>query len=411
MNSSSVKRSPRLVTVLAAGMLLLSASALASCGGAKAQLSPDFASARTRGLAMLPVKAPADINEKRIQYLEQAVLLALKSRGYTVVDPDLVKQICKDSTCADRSQLFSRYGIEALAEFEVKSVSRINFALGYYNTIDGTLKLINKSGTPLVTVDNTERERGGLVFNSGQVLEGLIDGVKNFGDDSFNKLADKFTRSVVAKLPEATGELTDKERNPVVIGNVDLKTLRPDVYQVCADATPASQTAVIINRYRSNLREVSSGKYCGIYRLDAALGAPNNLLVESRSPFGVATRREVFLESDPLCSLDGKLRFDKKPDSVALSISCEAPKDNGGAGKAIRCVNEKGQLCTAAKFYVYRSNAEVGPFEKIAELRNTSWSEALKPDRKQDQAFYQVVAVGDGNSFSSPGTSTPSTAQ
>lgn len=359
--------------------------------GPKVTVSPAFESQKPKLVAFLGSNAPEDIRKERVAYLTNAVRSAVQGRDYLLLDDSVVKKICPTAECPDRKQLAERYGVQAFLTLNVESVSRNNFGVGYWNSVHGILSLSQPTGEALLAIDHSEREQGGVVFQSGQVLQGIIEQVNNSGDDSFNKLADKFARTLALKLPKAPASAAPTPLT--VAGNetdlemVDIRQLRSEVYEVCARSNSGSAVSILMNRQRTNLRPVAPSRFCGIYRLQRKTGTPGSITVEARSAFGAVQRREIALDLPTLCNLDGRVALKRQGDKRMLLLSCVA------IGKqSVPC--SAGQVsCPVEKLLVYKAPAESGPYEKVVELRTPNWTDARGKD-----AFYRVVAINSGSS-------------
>ncbi|MCB0360737.1 MAG: hypothetical protein KDD44_13910, partial [Bdellovibrionales bacterium] len=160
--------------------------------GPTLHLSPSFEKVKPVRLAVLPIKHPETLRQQRIAYLENTLLLALKNEGYSLLDPAIVQRVCQSDECEERSALLTDFDADALVQLDLNDIIRSNFGLGYYNTIVGTLRLNGPQGTTLASVQHQESERGGIVFDSGQVIQGIREQIENNGDEAFNSLAQKF---------------------------------------------------------------------------------------------------------------------------------------------------------------------------------------------------------------------------
>lgn len=374
----------------AKALIILLGVMVVGCGP-KVTVAPEFESAKPKLVAFLGTIAPEDIRKERVAYLANAVRSAVQGRDYLLLDESVVRKICPTAECPDRKQLADRYGVQAFLTLRVESVSRNNFGVGYWNSVKGVLSLTQPTGAELLAIDHSEREQGGVVFQSGQVLQGIIEQVNNSGDDSFNKLADKFARTLALKLPKAPASAaptaTTAVRNETDLEMVDIRQLRSEVYEVCARSNSGSAVSILMNRQRTNLRPAGPSRFCGIYRLHAKSGTPGSITVEARSAFGAVQRREIALDLPTLCNLDGRVALKRQGDKRMLLLSCVA------IGKqSVPC--SAGQVtCPVEKLLVYKAPAESGPYEKVVELRTPNWTDARGKD-----AFYRVVAINSGAS-------------
>ena len=355
--------------------------------GPKVTVTPAFEASKPKLIAFFGAIAPEDIRHERVAYLTAAVKSAVQGRDYLLLDDGVVKQICMSPECPERQKLVELYGVQGFLTLSVGSVSRNNFGVGYWNSVQGTLAMTLPSNENALTIEHSEREQGGVVFQSGQVLQGIIDQVNNSGDDSFNKLADKFARTLSLKLPKAPASSTPvlSAATDADLEMVDVRQLRNEVYEVCARSKFGSSVSILLNRQRTNLRQVEPSRYCGIYRLARKGAAPGSITVESRSAFGGIQRREIALDLPTLCSLDGRVAVKRQGAKSTLLLNCLAI-----GRQSFPCAGGQ-PSCPVEKLLVYRSGSESGPYEKVVELKGASWTDARGKD-----SFYRVVAINSG---------------
>lgn len=260
---------------------------LTACSGL-AKLTPEFEKAPPKTLALLPLNTKNDINRERAEALYKLVGQELRNRGYLLLDNQLVTKVCRSSPC-EVAPFFLNYQTDAVVEVQIQSISQNNFVAGYYNTISGSLDLSNKMRVSLAMVTHTESESGGVLLQSGQVIQGIIDQIEHTGDDGFVLLAQRFARSVANKLPMTTGE----SQNAPLINSISSKQQNKELVKICASSTQGMLASLIAGKVRSTLRETTPGNYCGIFRKDSLLSQARNLDVEVRTPFGASSRKNV----------------------------------------------------------------------------------------------------------------------
>ena len=278
--------------------LLLCSLSAAACGP-KVSLSPDWDKSHMHVLALLPATAPESVRKERVQYLQNAVASELRNAGFYLLDEGVVARICNQSGCPQRVILADKYGVDGFVEVSVESNSRNNFGIGFYNEVSAQLQVKNNRNETIATVTHTQSKRGGLVFQSGQIVEGIKEQYNNFGDDGYNLLADKFAQTAVSKLPSSTdgeGAIAEAdERLKASIVRVNTVNLQNGVYEICLEGTANAIASLVVRRIRSNLREVRRGYYCGIYSTDAGVSNDEDLNVELRSVLGNPARQTFSL--------------------------------------------------------------------------------------------------------------------
>ncbi|RIL11122.1 MAG: hypothetical protein DCC75_02960 [Proteobacteria bacterium] len=330
-------------------------------------------------VALLPADYPSGIRKERIDLINDLARSELQSGGYTVLDRNIVNTTCLDSGCSQRAELVKRYGVEGFFKVEVESISRNNFLAGYLNSIDGSLNLSGSDGREIFEVSHIETERGGLLFNSGQLFQGVISQVKNSGEDaSFGNLASRFVRTIVNKIPLEKPSPQQTASAELKIGEIKQEKIGPLLVQLCAAGTAGQSASLVINRVKSNLREVAPGNYCGAYNV-YDLGQDPQAVVEMRSALGATARAQAALNLPNECTLDSGVELvrENKRNKLLLAGSSQAP---------------------ASRFVIYRSEDKSGPFQKVAEVKSASWTDRAAAGGE----FYQVVCIDSSGKRSLP---------
>jgi hypothetical protein len=370
--------------------LLLTALTLTGCG-AKVDVSPDFKEDEIKKVALLPTKYPSGVRKERVDFIREALTAELKNNGINLLDDAVVQKVCSSPDCPERTTLAETYDVEGFLDINVDSASRTNFVAGYYNTISGELTLTSLEGKELFKVDHTERERGGFVFQTGQVIQGLISTIKNAGDDSFNNLAAKFVRTIATKVP-LKQSLEESGSGALELAQVDVKETKPLVYEVCANASRGVIASLVISKQRTTLRETTPGRYCGLYELSTFQGS-SDISLELRSAFGDVVRKDLALGNLKPCSLSKRVVIAKSGNQSQLKVLCTRV---GGASS--ECI-ENLELCESSRLVVYAAPDSTGPYQKVATISKPVWP---IPGKGVKKAFYEVVAVTEKGARSMP---------
>jgi len=384
-----MKRHPFYSALLSASLVLI-AQVLVACGPtARVKLPPN--TALPTHLALLPSDFSIDIPKERIELVRGAVLSELRNRNFIVADDKIVNSTCSSPKCPEMSRLAKDYLIDGFATLKIESFSKTSFLAGYYNELAGSLSVSDRSGKELIAIDHTESERGGLIFNSGQVIQGIISQVNNSGDAAYKELSSQFAKTIVEQLPapEVSASSTTPESLDVVINSADASWSSPTSYTVCVNGTPKSLAAVIVDSQRASLREIKPGRYCGAFSsLVAPASANGSTFVELRTAYGYSERKAITLPTIAPCELDNRI----KPAQSDLAVSCSVVGDdlsraNSGCSKEL-------PLCKADKIVLY--SAATNSFSRAAESRRST---IKLPDPK---GSYEVVAIGAGGIPSVP---------
>jgi len=311
-------------------------------------------------VALLPLLTQADIARERLDYLRAALSRELRGSGYTLLDDRIVLAVCSDQTCPERQKLMSEYGVSRFLQLEVNSIDRADVLAAQYTGVSGVLRLRDAQFNELLAIDHLETQRGGLLFNSGQILQGIISTVEDSSDGGFKNVADKFATVVVGQLPRPATQATQRaEAIEVAIDRTNTSSLGNGRYQLCVDGTAGATAALVVDRIKSPLREVGHGKYCGNFLLAGLANSESHLSVELSSPFG----------STAVAALAGGAYFVCDPTSLLqhsddqITVSCsECPPQ-----------------CSNAKFEVYQASA--GVFSRLRSLRVNQSVKLSTPER------------------------------
>jgi len=354
----------RTLNSLLIALTFLPLFSLTACGPSL-QLSVPKEKIMIQTVAVLPVESPSDVRRERVSYLRSTLLSDLGASGFIVLEDSIVQRICSTPECPQRSELVTRYGVDGFVKLKISSIYRANVIAGYVNTISGEAALIDRSNSVVATVTGTENEKGGLLFNSGQVFQGLkstVDNLENTGDDGFNRLAERFVKGLVAKLPTPPGKEVS-EATEVHITAVDVRGLEEGRFEVCVNGTPNSLATLLINRTRSTLRAINPSRYCGAYLLSGLIQPNTKVTAELRSAYGNSVQKDLPVEPFLICDPTGVVK------SVAggrLAVSCDSSEQS---------CRERLPQCKKAKLWVYRSEGTAGPFRKAGFiLPDKGWS-------------------------------------
>jgi hypothetical protein len=344
-----------------------------------------------------PADYSVDIPRERIDLVHNALTQELRNQKFLVVEDSLVQSLCSTPTCPERESISKQLLVDGFVTLRLSSFSKNNFIAGYYNQLTGDVAITNATGLELIKVSHTESDSGGVLLESGQVIQGIISQVKNSGDDVFESLAEKFAKSVVETLPPAqtTARAMKPEGAEVTLLSAQSEWKNSDALSVCAKGTPHSFAFLYTAGVLSPLRESSPGEYCGIFSTIALSSQQQRTFIELRSAFGSSVRRDIALPVTPPCALANRLSYSPTGTFGRVSLACASVgKDssllNSGCTDAI-------PQCSAEKLVVYASRSPAGAFSKITEINSSS--AALPPIAENEVT---VVAVTKGGIYSQP---------
>jgi hypothetical protein len=343
-------------------------------------------------IALLPANTAIDIPKERIDLVRNSVLSELRNRGFVVADEKVVSSICSTPACPERTQLSKEYLIDGFASLSIDSFSKNSFLAGYYNQLAGSLSVVDRNGRELIAIDHTESERGGLIFNSGQVIQGIISQVNNAGDAAYRELSSQFAKTIVSQLPAATNtsNTVESEALEVVIRSATAQWSSATSYTVCLVGTPNSIASVIVGSQRTSLRETNPGRYCGAFSPLVAASTSGSSFVELRTAYGNSVREAINLPSAVPCELENRLLFAQN----TLNVACSSI--GGDISRVDSGCSQKTPLCKAERLVLYTADAKLGAYKRAAEARQSSIR------LPEPGATYEVVAMGIGGISSTP---------
>ncbi len=375
---------------------------LVSCSNSKINVSSEFKETKPRLIALLPIKSTLDLRDARVTLVEQQIRSELKLRGYTLVEDAVVRKICSTYDCPEVAKLFSNYGISAYVQAEIESFSRNNFGLGFYNNISGNIKFLDRNGKELLKVARSEKEKGGLLFQSGQILQGLKEQFNNSGDDAFNLLAEKFSRELLRGVPAYDNQAAGSDDlAPSKLELVSMDEIKPQLYKICARSSNGSLVNLVYKRERVSLKNNSSGLFCRVLWLNDSALSDNKIFLEARTPYGDVVRKDLTFIDEPLCQFDDKTTLTKIPNKNELSLSIECKAKENKPGVLLFC-QDSNKTCAIKKLVIYHSDSEIGPYTKFIEINKLD--KFILPKQPGLKKYFQIVTIGRGENYSLPFT-------
>lgn len=333
---------------------LISCAFLSACGPT-AQIKPGFSDLHIATLAILPVIDKSELPQDQVATAFVGIGQELRNAGFLVLDDAVIQRVCPTMPCAEEKKLFSEYLVDATVQLTIESKTQANVLAGYYNDISGSLALVDKNGQELARISGTEREKGGLLFNTGQIFQGLISQSRNEGA---TKLLNAFFRKLVAQVPAPSAlDTRGAEATMVDIKSVDTRITGADEREICLSATPRSLAYLVFGRVKSNLQEVSPGRYCRQFFLNASFGE-TDAEVEVRSPFGNSVRTSIALADTPDCNLDQRVALNAASGKQTITFSCPA------SGKQ------------PVRYLIYKSENDIPKFSKVDEVSSMTWTDS-----------------------------------
>ena len=381
--------------------LLCLTLALLSCGPAVVS-NPNLAKKQIVKVALLPVTFETETSRERVLALDNLLRAELEGSGFQVLERANSEKMCSEGGCSKDPEkladLFGQYQLDSAIAVRLRAPTSANILVGNFYRLSATLDLLDTRGEILLKVQYAESEKGGLIFNSGQIVEGLRTTQLSGDKSKFSRVAGQLAKELVLALKKeiaAQSQVVD-QRAPLssVAGQrtptIDRVELRPaklkGSYRLCADGTSNSGASAKLGKESFDLRETASGKYCAVFPLGWILGAGEQISVTFRSPFGEISTRNVDGKLLGLCDPKVGVQYDALRGT--LSRSC-----NGA-----QCFGELAS-CRDSSFVVYSASEPSGNFRRLGEVpvRGT-----LTLNSKGGASIFAVVAVSKSGAISTP---------
>lgn len=290
----------------------------------------------------------------------QASLLPLQSETPLARETEAAVQESIAGALRNRGFLLSRGGSEGGAQIQVEidSFSRTSGLIGHVNTIGGVLTVRDSNSQVLVKTRHSEVERGGLLFNSGQVLKGLKSEVSNLGKDNFEQWIDRFADGLARSLPRPTKSTVEQLGERPEIKQASLQKVDQQ-FQVCAEGSPMMSARVRASTLELPLGELSEGgRYCALLPdyVDAVEVAAGT--VEITSPFGLSARSPITTSLQATACDVQALQGTLSKGALMVVPLCSARSANCGSA----------QSCAAERYRLYQIDPS-GAFAVIGEFQ------------------------------------------
>lgn len=250
---------------------------LTACTSTQVLVKPTRDSLPAR-VTFLPVEVETDLTREHLETVTRSAIASLRNRGYLV----------SESTAFVANQPSVVLAIETLRRDTVLA--------GHVNIITGRLRFQDAQGNILAENKHTESERGGLLFNSGQVLKGILSEINNQDDRSFDDWIERFTNRLARSLPEPD-LAAEQQLTPPEIQNI--RTSRAAQGQRVCFVGPADHLATLrVGSTTFPMREIASrSEYCVLLPLRLLTGEnTNSAAVTLLSPFGLRATAAIDLQ-------------------------------------------------------------------------------------------------------------------
>ena len=331
--------------------------------GPTIQINSAFEERAPKKLAFLPVIKDQPIEPRKVSAIKAALKVELESKGFLFISDSIVESLCSNKECPERQKLFSEYNTDALVRLRLLDVSRNSFGIGYTNTIEGIVTLSDARDTILVQAEHSESERGGLLFDSGQIVRGLRDQIQSGGETYFKNLARGFARNLVHDFPTPSGT-NQTQSDAITVSDVSISPFGFGFQKICSKGTPGKDGAITFGRVRSSLREISVGTYCAIVSIPANIRMAS---ISLSSPWGSSAQQQVQVPPIAQCNIKKHLQIQKLATGSKVTLSCASLK-NARTGACNDMIS-----CSEYSLHIYRTNELPSPFSKLKQSGSSSW--------------------------------------
>lgn len=373
--------SRRLLPLLTLALLLA-----AGCGSPEVVLEERWDQRPPLTVAVLPF-APPDTDEDtldEVDFIRGKLAAELQTKSVVVLQPGWVDRrleslgIAPDEVGAqDPARLAEGLGVDAVLFGEVEAIRNVSPLIGYYRSISATLRLVASDGAPLWRVEHTERETGGLIANTGQVLTGLIEQIENSSNLTFVQLAESWAVKVTERIPATSGQ--DLTRLQALVAPPEIEAFSASgggapgaLVRFEMKAAAGLDTCVRFADGRElSLREGPEGVYRASYKIGPG-DAVGMVTAIAHTPYGSEGRRSLETPIEPSSALRPPTGLGAEVAGDGVSLSWE-----GAAG--------------ATSYRVYRSDASSPIPTLVGETRELRY---LDRGVEADVTYrYAVVAV------------------
>lgn len=352
---------------------ILLALLLTACGP-KVKISTEHGQ-RLRTVFVLPPSFKSKIAREKIEYINSAFSRNLVANGFQVSSPQLLERVCPEGLCPDIKNLAAQTDSDIVARITVSDITSANILAGYFQSISGSAEFFDRNGKEVAKVQYTQRERGGLIFDSGQIVQGIRKTVGKLQDSSFTNLADKFVATLVAKLPPPGGKL---EVLDLDFGKSSVESMGDGKYLGCVESSNAASANLQYGKTSIPLRPAGPKKFCAVFLLDLSNNKDGpHWIINLFGHYGET--KSALLGQVPL-------------------YDCPTDRAVKRSGKTVRLLPNF-ENCQKLTFLIFEAANAEGPFILRGSLSKPGSSLTL---RYANTGVATVVVVSDELGYSSP---------
>lgn len=252
-------------------------------------------------IAILPTETDSELSTDDINTIDSIFKSKLQEKGFNILDQDIVMLSCEDKTCREGIKKISKeYAPDAFVKLKLGTTVNSNFVIGYYNHLSGEMHFLDQDISDIFYVESTESERGGVLFNSGQVLQGLKDTLDDWQSKPIIRMSEKFFDSLNKVIPSPTNSLGTASQNDDI--EFWFENHNQGQTKACARSSKKGKATLLINQHVVHLRPLNltvskkdKFEYCTVIPFDKLKESANSLYAEVRlvSDFGDGINKDI----------------------------------------------------------------------------------------------------------------------
>ena len=243
-------------------------------------------------VALLPTEGPVGVRAERVERTREMVQNELKNKGVLLVEDRIVDRVCSSPACPEWKTFFDKYHVDAVSSLNLDTVSGGDFYLGRYSTISGTIDFRRTDGQLFYKTEHTTRQAGGLLLNTGAVVQAVKTLSDSFQDSTFDPLAAKFARDLLNEVEFGKNDAVRASSEKLSIGDVSVKEVSAIRSKLCVQGTPSNLMSISSRSLVSDLVEVSPGSYCAVYP-SRNIPMIEQYSAQLRSPSGLSVTKQL----------------------------------------------------------------------------------------------------------------------
>lgn len=327
-------------------------------------------------IVLRPLALEVELTNEHRTAVYRVVLAALRNRGY------LVAESAPAAPSVQSAQLPS-------AVITITSLRRDSVLAGHINRISGTIQILDLDGRPIAEGTHTEVEKGGLLFNTGQLFKGIQSELANIDNSGFDDWIERFAAALVQTLPK-----------PAPVG-IDTLTLTPAIeqvhitsshtnHQVCFRSSTGQQALLRLQNNTFPMREINAtGRYC-VALQPRHFSAPNATII-IESPLGIRSSAVITIAEQNNACTGLEVIGSVKGDTLSFTVDCGSETQLCAPGGPCRDY--------AFRLYELQSN---GAFQLTDEFDMRGLTRQHTTTTAPDRELFRIFQHNPREQFSTP---------